>query len=238
MGFGPSETRRGCKSIPRFRLHAELRNHHDPFKSARFEPELLRFHVTLHSMAALNLRRYTPKGAAETQFWWFSDPARLQAWYDCVTHPDSTEVKTWEVPRDDGIAPCLISTRTKSQEYPKINLHAAGLHMYTQAYNVVVAYKIFHSVGQDPDAAMERWSLKSAVGDKHVVSHDCHNKFCVEISHLSLIPEQLNHRKSKVQCPGMIVCAHCHVSFDTCVHTPSCICQTVLACSECQALMK
>jgi hypothetical protein len=77
------------------------------------------------------------------------------------------------------------------------------------------------------------WPQFSEDGQRLVVSHDCHNNLCVKPSHLSIIPEKGNLRKSNRNCIAWVICRECKVSMLLCNDVPRCKTYMYTICSKC-----
>jgi len=77
------------------------------------------------------------------------------------------------------------------------------------------------------------WPQQDGNGERLVVSHDCHNSFCVKASHLSLVPESSNLQKSNRNCIAWAICRECKVSMLLCKDEPRCRTYVHTICSKC-----
>lgn len=69
--------------------------------------------------------------------------------------------------------------------------------------------------------------------NEYQVSHECHNKQCVNPDHIEVIPTVQNREKSNMSCVGKVECPVCNVNFLICPHPTKCLTVVRTLCSIC-----
>jgi hypothetical protein len=87
--------------------------------------------------------------------------------------------------------------------------------------------------------AVYKWKIvlknKSVWDHTNDISHDCHNKSCVDINCLNIIPRYVNGDKTNQRCIGIVECKQCKIQFKLCQHDTPCLTIAYRLCSKCDS---
>ena len=70
---------------------------------------------------------------------------------------------------------------------------------------------------------------------KMQISHDCHERKCIKLSHLSLMTPEDNVSKT-ISCIGRVECIKCDMAINLCQHNTKCLTVVYRVCSKCEEL--
>lgn len=154
--------------------------------------------------------------------WLYQNPSYLSMLCKDVLSDDWTHIDS----------DCIISTRAVSSNKPSGKNKSATIYpvlkrkcpdgISRRFYCHHISYLAKHV-----KTGKLMWDYK-----EYDVSHECHNKFCVNPEHLALLSKK-EHASKRINCIGNVECSQCHVSFILCKHESRCLTTEYRICSNC-----
>lgn len=99
--------------------------------------------------------------------------------------------------------------------------------MVWKVHMIVVLYMKYKEWAKDKAGEFKAWDAKTLS-----VSHNCHNKRCVNPDHLHL-GTQSENRLRVTNCFKGIMCPNCKTYIPWCRHQPQCLLVNTNECEEC-----